>query len=211
MVLWELYWRVLGSSWGSFGGSWDPFGALLGLSWGLLGSSGGPLGAILEAIDQKRGGSIEWPPPWGPQNCLWGPSWGPLGALLGALGAVLGPSWAPLGVLWGHLGTMLRLEKAIGREKARMQKTQFVLSCWSHFGLLGGALGGSKSTQNRLGAVLRPLGGMSEAIPGHLEVSWAILEAILGYLGPSWSHLGRSNPSVPPVQTQGGGEVNLPE
>ena len=47
------------------------------------------------------------------------------------------------------------------------------------FGILEGAVEGSKGTWIRLGAVLGPLGGMSEAILTHLEVSWAILEAIL--------------------------------
>ena len=81
---------------------------------------------------------------------------------------------------------------AIGSEKARRQKSLVFFRFLKDFGILEGALEGSEGTWNRLGAVLRPLGGMSEAIPGHLEVSWAILEAILGYLGPSWSHLGSS-------------------
>ena len=73
-----------------------------------------------------------------------------------------------------------------------MHKTYIFCKFWSHLGLLEGALGGSKSIQNRLGAVLMPLGGMPEAIPGHLEVFGVILEAILGYLGPSWNHFGPS-------------------
>ena len=40
------------------------------------------------------------------------------------------------------------------------------------------------------GAVLRPLGGMLEVIVNHLGLYCAILEAILGYLGPYWNHLG---------------------
>ena len=45
---------------------------------------------------------------------------------------------------------------------------------------------------SRLGAVLGPLGGMLDAILSHLGLSCAILEAILGYLGPPWNHLGLS-------------------
>ena len=115
----ELFWRVLGPSWGSWGGYWGPLGALLGLSWGPLGRPGGPLWAILEAIDQKRGGSLEWSPPWGPQNRLLGPSWSPLGALLGALGQ----SWGPLGPLLGPSWAILRPQKRIGRETERKHKS----------------------------------------------------------------------------------------
>ena len=133
----------IGGSWGPLGalggGSWDPLGALLGLSWGPLGSPGGPLWAILEAIDQKRGGPLEWSPPWGPQNRLLGRSWSPLGALLGALGAVLGASWAPLGAFLGHLGAILRPQKRIGRETARRPKSSIFLRFLKDFGLLEGS------------------------------------------------------------------------
>ena len=101
MVLWELYWRVLGSSWGSWGGSWDPLGALLGLSWGPLGSPGGPLGAILEAIDHRMGRSPICVPPPGPSKL---PLWALLGALLGQSWALLGPSSAIFGPFWATFG-----------------------------------------------------------------------------------------------------------
>ena len=171
MVLWELYWRVLGSSWGSWGGSWDPLGALLGLSWGPLGSPGGPLGAILEVIDQKRGGRPVRPPPWGPQNRLLGRSWSPLGALLGALGAVLGASWAPLGAFLGHLGVILRPPKRIGSETARRQQSSIFFGFLKDFGLLEGSWKVSKSTWNRLVALLGLLGGMMEVVLSDLALS----------------------------------------
>ena len=170
--------------------SWGPLGALLGLSWGPLGGLGGPLGAILEAIDQRMGGSLCGSPRRGPKMSLLEPSWAALGAVLGALGAVLGPSWAPLGALLGHLGAILRPQEPIGRETARMQKTSKNTRDLKDFGLLRASLEGSKGTWSRPGAVLRALGCMLIAILNHLGLSCAILEAILGSLRPSWSHLG---------------------
>ena len=83
------------------------------------------------------------------------------------------------------------------------------------FCILESAVEGSKGTWIRLGAALRPLGCVSEAILSHLELYWAILEAILRSLRPSWSHLGPKRTlchlAGEPVQTQGGGEVNFPE
>ena len=55
---------------------------------------------------------------------------------------------------------------------------------------------------------------MSEAILTRLPLSWAILEAILRSLKPSWRHFGPKRILCPlaaePVQTHGGGEGNLP-
>ena len=48
----------------------------------------------------------------------------------------------------------------------------------------------SSAILGHIEAVLRPLGGLSEAIVSHAWLSWAILKAILVYLGLSWSHLG---------------------
>ena len=61
-----------------------------------------------------------------------------------------------------------------------------------YVGLLGGSCEGSGGTRNRLWAVLRPLGYVSEGILSHLPLSWTILEAILGSRRPSWSYLGPS-------------------
>ena len=132
-------------------------------------------------------------------------SWAPLGRSWSRLR----PSWAPLGALLGHLGAILRLPKPIGSEKARMPNTLILLRVLKGFGILEGAVEGSKGTWIRLGAVLGPLGGMSEAILTHLEVSWAILEAILRLgapLGAILSHLGSSKASRrAPSRPRGGG------
>ena len=153
-----------------------------------------------------------------PQSGLLGLSWAPLGPLLRALGAVWGASWAPLGALLGHLGAILRPQRPIGSEKARMPKTLIFRWLLKDFCILEGAVEGSKGTWIRLGALLGPLGGMSEAILTHLEVSWAILEAILRLgapLGAILSHLARSNASrgAPPRPRGGGrgrGQDTLP-
>ena len=55
---------------------------------------------------------------------------------------------------------------------------------------VGGYLEPCSAILGHLEAVLRPLGGLSEAILSHAWLSWAILKAILGYFGLSWSHLG---------------------
>ena len=148
-------------------------------SWGHLGphgsKRGGPLISIApsEALKRRLGAVLER-------------SWAPLGRSWGHLG----PSWAPLGALLGHLGAILRPQRPIGSEKARMPTTLIFRRLLTDFGILEGAVEGSKGTWIRLGAVLGPLvGRMSEAILTHLEVSWAILEAILrlSHLGPSWT------------------------
>ena len=123
-------------------------------------------------------------------NAVLGPSWAVLGALLAALGAVLGLLGPHLGTLLAQLGAILRMPKPIGSEKARMPETLIFPRLLNDFGILEGAVEGSKGTWIRLGAALRPLGCVSEAILSHLELSWAILEAILRSLRPSWSHLG---------------------
>ena len=55
--------------------------------------------------------------------------------------------------------------------------------------------------------LLGPIDGMLDAILNNLGLSCSILEAILGYLRPSWSHIGPSWTLQPlatsPVQTQG--------
>ena len=144
-----------------------------------MGEAGRPLGAILGPMAQKEGGSLI---PIAPSEALkrrlgavLERSWAPLGRSWGRLG----PSWAPLGALLGHLGAILRPQRPIGSEKARMPKTLIFPRLLKGFGFLEGAVEGSKGTWIRLGAVLGPLGGMSEAILTHLEVYWAILEASL--------------------------------
>ena len=57
-----------------------------------------------------------------------------------------------------------------------MPKTLIFYRLLKGLGFLEGAVEGSKGTWIRLGDVLGPLGGMSEAILTHLEVYWAILE-----------------------------------
>ena len=79
-----------------------------------------------------------------------------------------------------------------------MPKTLVFPRLLKGFGILEGAVEGSKGTWIRLGAVLGPLGGMSEAILTHLEVSWAILEAILRLGAPLGAILGQKGPSAPP-------------
>ena len=125
---------LLGPSWGPLGGSeghlgslLGPPGAPLGPSWGPLGPLLGPLGAILDAIDQRRGGSLTGSPRRSPKMSLLGPSWAALGAVLGALGAVFGPSWA----LLGNLRAILRPQESIGREKARRKTNGFCLLTFS--------------------------------------------------------------------------------
>ena len=109
-------------------------------------------------------------------------SWGALGALLGASWAILGPSWAFLGPSWGSLGPSwghLEAPEAHRKRKGEKAKNIDFLRFLNSFGILEGAVEGSKGTWIRLGAVLGPLGGVSEAVLSHLEVAWAILEAIL--------------------------------
>ena len=149
----------------------------MGLSWGPLGGLGGISGAILEAIDHK-GGKFFVSPRRGPQMSLLGPSWGDLGRSWGRLGGLLGPSWGSLGPSWGHLEAS---------EAHRKRKGDF-LSVWGRSWPLGSSVGGSRVTGSRLGAVLGPLGGMSEAILNLRWISCVILEAILCHLG---GHLGR--------------------
>ena len=72
-------------------------------------------------------------------------------------------------------------------------------------GILEGAVEGSKGTWIRLGAALGPLGGMSEAILTHLEVSWAILEAILAEAHP----LGQNIPAEGAVESSKGTGIHL--
>ena len=158
----------LGLSWSHLGpkrAGWRVFGRGWEASWGHLGPHG-----------SKRGGPL----------IIIAPS----EALKRRLGAVLGPSWAPLGALLGQLGAISRVPKPIGSEKARMPDTLIFPRLLTDFGILEGAVEGSKGTWIRLGAVSRPLGCVWEAILRHLELSWAILGAILRSLGPSWRHLG---------------------
>ena len=191
----------LGLSWSHLGpkrAGWRVFGRGWEASWGHLGPHGSKRGgpsipvAPSEALKRRLGAVLER-------------SWAPLGRSWGRLG----PSWAPLGALLGHLGAILRLPKPIGSEKARMPKTLISPRLLKGFGILEGAVEGSKGTWIRLGAVLGPLGGMSEAILTHLEVYWAILEAILRLgapLGAILGHLGRCGASSPPPsQAQGKG------
>ena len=90
----------------------------------------------------------------------------------------------------GQLGAILRMPKPIGSEKAIMPKTLIFPRLLDDFCILESAVEGSKGTWICLGAALRPLGCVSEAILSHLELSWAIFEAILLSLRPSWSRLG---------------------
>ena len=162
----------LGLSWSHLGpkrAGWRVFGRGWEASWGHLGPHG-----------SKRGGpSIRAPPLLGGSQTA---SWGRLGALLGASWAILGPSSAFVGPSWGSLGPSwghLEASKAHRKRKGEKAKNIDFPRLLTGFGILEGAAEGSKGTWIRLGAVLGPLGGMSEAILTHLEVSWAILEAIL--------------------------------
>jgi len=119
----ELFWRVLGPSWGSWGGvlgpSWGPLGALLGPSWEPWRASWGHLGGHRS----KEGGSLMLVPPLGPSKpplgALLEPSWGALGRSWGRLGGLLGPSWGLLGPSWGHLEASEAHRKRNG-EKAKI-------------------------------------------------------------------------------------------
>ena len=164
---------ILGPSWDHLGSFVSPLGDLLGPSWLPLGPSGG--------TSIKEGGSPINFVPSEPGKSPLGSSWGVLEALLGALGAVVEPLWAPLteGVLW-------RCDKA--RQQYTLRSCQFLTDT----GLLGVPSEGSVANWSRLGAVLGPLGGMLDAILSHLGLFCAILEAILGDLGPPWNHLGPS-------------------
>eukprot|EP00959_Pyramimonas_sp_CCMP1952_P425953 8922001-Pyramimonas_sp.AAC.1 len=82
------------------------------------------------------------------------------------------------------------MPQPIGSEKARMLEILIPHRILKGFGIFEGAVEGSKGTWIRLGAALGPLGCASEAILSHLELYWAILEAISRSLRPSWSHLG---------------------
>ena len=170
------------------------------LFWG---GSGRPLGAVSGPVGQKRGRRQFRSPARRLKKGVLGPSWAALGALLGALGAILGPSGASLGALSGHIRAILRPPEPFGSERARRQITVVFLSFWSNCGFLGGGLWRARTA---LGIVLEPLGCASEAILSHLEVCWAILEATLGFLRPSWTQLGPKRTlrhiGPPPVQTQ---------
>ena len=91
----------------------------------------------------------------------------------------MGPSLVgSLGPAWGHL------EASEAHRKRKGEKAEHIDFPWylKDFGHLEGAVEGSKGTWNRLGDILGPLGGMSEAILTHLGVAWAILEATLDAL-----------------------------
>ena len=123
----------------------------------------------------------------------------------------MGPSLGSFGPSWGQL----EAPTAHRKRKGVTAKTHMFLKLLQVVGLLAGFLEGPGGTRNRLGAILRHRGGMSDAIMSRIEVSWATLETILVYLGLSWGHLGPKGTlchlGAPPVQTQGGGEVNLPK
>eukprot|EP00959_Pyramimonas_sp_CCMP1952_P177578 3712072-Pyramimonas_sp.AAC.1 len=61
------------------------------------------------------------------------------------------------------------------------------LGCLKDIGLLGWSSEASDNTWDSLGAVLRPLERVSATILTHRPLYWAILEAILRSLMPSWS------------------------
>ena len=136
----------------------------------------GELGKPLGPHCSKRGGSsIQVPPPRRLKNTVLGPSWSALGAILEPSWAFLGPYGGSLGPSWGHL------EALEAHRKRKGEKAKYIdfLKYLTGFCLLEGAVEGSKGTGFRLGAALGPLGGMSETILTHLEVSWAIFEAML--------------------------------
>ena len=161
-----------------------------GRGGGSLGEAGRPRGAILGPMAQKEEVPHLASPPRKLSNGVLGPSWSAPGRLLGDLGAVLGLLGPLLGLCWAIFGAILRLPKPIGSEEAIMPTTLIFPRLLKDLGILEGAVEGSKGTWIRLGAVSRPLGCVSEAILSHLELSWAILEAILRSLWPSWGHLG---------------------
>ena len=140
----------LGLSWSHLGpkrAGWRVFGRVREASWGNLGPHCSNRGGVLTRIAPSE--ALKYG--------VLGPSWGALGRLLGALGAVLGSSWAPLGALLDHLGAILRPQRPIGSEKARRPNTLVFPRCLKGFGILEGAVEGSKGTWIRLGAVLGPL------------------------------------------------------
>ena len=136
-----------------------------------------------------------------------GRSWGAPGRSW----AVLGPSWALLGALLGRLGTMLRPEEPIGGNKNEKAKILILFGfgalCWPLGGVLGGLGGHSKPSLGRLaaswirvGGYLEPSTAILDHLGGHLglseallELSWAILGALI--LGPSWAPLLRKRPA----------------
>ena len=213
----ELLWESRGALWALLGSSWGPLGALLELSWGPLGSPGGPLWAILEAIDQKRGGSLECPPPLGPSKSSLGallePSWGALGRSWGRLGGLLGPSWGLLGPSWGHLEASEAHRKRNG-EKAKIISFLSVVEGFWH---LGEVLGG---LQENLQPSCGPLEASWRHDGAHLERSCTVLSHLGGHLGaseallePSWAILGAPTPRdrPPPGPGEGvGGGVKTP-
>ena len=95
--------------------------------------------------------------------------------------------WALLGSRLGDLGAILKLQKLIGSGKARTHKSLKVLEVFQRFWLIGIF---EWIRCHLKPSCTMPLGGMLEAILSQLWRSCAILEAILGHLGRSWSHLG---------------------
>ena len=105
---------------------------------------------------------------------------------LRALAAVLGPFWTALGRLLGDLGDIRRPQKPIVTRKGG--KAKHIENPW--FSMIFTSRGYPWEAPWPLGAVLwrswRLFGGKPEAILNHLEVSGAIMDAILGDMRPSW-------------------------
>ena len=122
-------------------------------------------------------------------------------------------SWAPLKTLLGHFWSLLQLFEALSIVSAcalwrfwsqldaseafrkwhsDTTKTQENHWFFQWFWPVAVISAESWFTWKCLVALLRPLKGMLEHIASHLRVSCAVLVAILGILGSSWSHLGSS-------------------
>ena len=139
-----------GSSWGPAGALGDPqilrSGGLLDASWshfeaflrherepsglsraslrallGKLGTTFVFFGAMLEDVDQARGRIQSRSPVRAFKIAAW-VVWGACGAILGAFVTVLEPRWALGRASLGRLGAILRVQKFIGCERARMPK-----------------------------------------------------------------------------------------
>ena len=119
---------LLGTVWkrALLGLYWGPLGGLGGNLWGHLGGLWGSLGTLLAALEPLLG--LSWRPSIKKGVDISRSS--RRGLPKGSRGASGGRSWARLetllGPAWGHLGVILGLQKPIGGEKARTQKTSML-------------------------------------------------------------------------------------
>ena len=103
----------------------------------------------------------------------------------GRLRAFVNSSRGLYGRYWRHLEASEARRKREGKKAQIIEQPQM----FEDVGLVEAHMGGT-ATWSRLGAALGPLGGMLESILRHLGLSYTLLEAIWGYLGPYRIHLG---------------------